>query len=160
MTILAIDPGPEKSAYVILEQIYGGPSYSGPPGKFQLGELIHNADMRDFLRTQSLRRDIRLAIEMVACFGMAVGAEVFDTCRWIGRFEERWGGHVQRVYRKDVKIHLCNSMKAKDANIRQALIDKYGPVGTKKNPGPLRGVSGHLWAALAVADYAATHSDL
>jgi hypothetical protein len=45
-------------------------------------------------------------------------------------------------------------MRAKDANIRQALIDKLGAVGTKKAPGPLYGISGHLWAALAVADYA------
>jgi len=42
-------------------------------------------------------------------------------------------------------------MKAKDANIRQALIDKLGPVGTKKSPGPLWGVKSHIWSALAVA---------
>jgi hypothetical protein len=31
------------------------------------------------------------------------------------------------------------------------LIDALGEVGTKKNPGPLYGVSGHYWAALGVA---------
>jgi hypothetical protein len=45
-------------------------------------------------------------------------------------------------------------MRAKDPNVRQALLDKIGPVGTKKNPGPLYGVSGHGWSALAVAVYA------
>ena len=58
------------------------------------------------------------------------------------------------LFRKDIKIHLCGTMKAKDANIRQALIDKHGKVGTAKNKGPLYGISSHLWSALAVADYA------
>ena len=41
-------------------------------------------------------------------------------------------------------------MKAKDSNIRQALIDRFGPVGTKKNPGWFYGVSKDVWAAIAV----------
>jgi len=55
------------------------------------------------------------------------------------------------VYRKEVKIYLCGSMKAKDPNIRQALIDRLGDPGTKKNPGPTYGVKSHAWSALAVA---------
>jgi hypothetical protein len=40
-------------------------------------------------------------------------------------------------------------------NIRKAIIDLYGPnekrvLGTKKEPGPLYGVSGDGWAALGV----------
>jgi hypothetical protein len=42
-------------------------------------------------------------------------------------------------------------MKAKDANIRQALIDKIGPQGTKKDPGPTYGISKDVWSALAIA---------
>jgi hypothetical protein len=38
--------------------------------------------------------------------------------------------------------------------VRQALIDRLGPQGTKKNPGPTYGMRSHLWAALAVAVYA------
>jgi hypothetical protein len=41
--------------------------------------------------------------------------------------------------------------RAKDQNIRQALIDRLGPPGTKKNPGPTYGVTSHMWSALAVA---------
>jgi hypothetical protein len=62
---------------------------------------------------------------------------------------------AERVYRRDVKLHICGSQRAKDANIRQALIDCYGgkveAIGKKKAPGPLYGISSHAWSALAVA---------
>jgi hypothetical protein len=98
----------------------------------------------------------QLGIEMIACYGMPVGAEVFETCIWIGRFIERWGSHAFYIYRKDVKLHLCGQARAKDANVRQALIDRYGSsqkkaIGTKKAPGPLYGISSHVWSALGVA---------
>lgn len=79
----------------------------------------------------------KVIIEMIASYGMAVGKEVFDTCVWIGRFKqisESQDIEVEYIYRKDEKINICNSMKAKDSNIRQALIDRFGGVGTKKNP--------------------------
>jgi hypothetical protein len=80
-------------------------------------------------------------------------------------FIERWRAgaphrlrhsEVRRVYRRDVKLHLCNSMKANDSNIRAALIDRYGPgkdkaVGLKASPGPLYGLTGDCLAALGVA---------
>lgn len=96
-----------------------------------------------------------LAIEMVASYGMAVGVEVFETCLWIGRFIQASGRPWHQVYRKDVKLHLCGFTTAKDANIRQALIDRFGPgkekaVGYKKTPGPLYGITADLWQALAV----------
>jgi len=59
-----------------------------------------------------------------------------------------------RYFRKDIKLHLCGTNKAKDANVRQALIDCLGPPGTKKSPGPTYGIKSHLWAALALAVYA------
>lgn len=79
----------------------------------------------------------QLVIEMIASYGMAVGKTVFDTCVWIGRFIEAGiyaNVTTEYIYRKDEKINICNSMKAKDSNIRQALIDRFGIVGTKKNP--------------------------
>ncbi|MGM3268072.1 hypothetical protein ACS2UZ_27095, partial [Bacillus cereus group sp. BC255] len=75
-----------------------------------------------------------VAIEMIASYGMPVGKEVFETCVWIGRFSERCN-LVQNfmptlIYRKDVKIHLCGTTKAKDPHIRQRLIDLIGAQGT------------------------------
>jgi hypothetical protein len=102
--------------------------------------------------------DCQLVIEMIASYGMAVGAEVFDTCVWIGRYVQAWHSPdaVRLIYRKQVKLHLCGTTKAKDTNIRQALLDKFGPgkdkaIGKKAAPGPLYGVKTHAWSALAVA---------
>jgi len=83
---------------------------------------------------------------------------VFETCVWIGRFIQAWG-RGEFVYRKEACVELCGSAKAKDPNIRQALIDRWKPtgggktpqVGTQSKPGPLRGISGDQWSALAIA---------
>lgn len=145
MRLLAIDPGCDSSAAVVFD-IAGR--------TIDETRLDNNAQILASIDRWARDCD-HLAIEMVACYGMAVGQDVFGTCLWIGRFIERWGRPYTLVYRREVKMHLCKSMKAKDANIRQALIDQFGPgkvtaIGTKKSPGPLYGVSKDLWAALAV----------
>lgn len=53
--------------------------------------------------------------------------------------------------RIEVKKHLCHNGAAKDSNIRQALIDRFGPPGVKKEPGILYGVKKDIWAAMAIA---------
>lgn len=65
---------------------------------------------------------------------MAVGQTVFDTCIWIGKLAQASGLKEEYILRKDEKMNICHSMKARDSNIRQALIDRFGVVGTKKNP--------------------------
>ncbi len=45
---------------------------------------------------------------------------------------------------------LCNTTRAKDSNVWQALVDIYGAPGTKKNPGGTYGVRSHARAAMAV----------
>jgi len=144
--ILAIDPGPDKSAYVAWDGI-----------RVRDAQWIENAVLRSILAKTFAEGECEVAIEMIASYGMAVGADVFRTCVEIGRLVEvadRHGIEPLLVFRRDVKLHLCGSARAKDANIRQALLDKHGVVGTKKNPGPLFGIKSHMWAALAVADTA------
>jgi hypothetical protein len=92
-----------------------------------------------------------VVVEMIASYGMPVGREVFETCLWIGRFIEAWNSSYSLLYRRNVKLHLCNSARAKDANVAQALRDRFGEKGTRKNPGVLYGIRGDEWAALAVA---------
>ena len=149
MILIAIDPGTESSGVVI----YDGKKVIASYKDFENNDLVEQ------LRTDSWACK-HLAIEMVASYGMAVGKTTFETVYWIGRFVQAFGVHDStRIYRKDVKMFLCNSMKAKDANVRQAILDRFEPsgggktpqVGTKKEPGPLFGVSSHAWSALAIA---------
>lgn len=145
MKILAIDPGPTQSAYVIWDGARKGNA-----------EILSNDLMAMLVNGCAQQGDIdHMVIEKVACYGMAVGAETFETCVWTGRFIQAWDsvreGEQGRLTRLDIKVHLCKSAKAKDANVRQALIDRFGIPGTKKTPGPLYGITSHCWAALAVA---------
>lgn len=158
MRILAIDPGTEQSGWCQYEseQVID----SG---------VMPNDDVLTYIRAFADWRDSEtrmLAIEMIASYGMSVGREVFETCVWIGRFKQAFfdPDAVQLIYRRDVKLHLCGSPRAKDPNVRQALLDmfprtgggKTPQIGTKGQPGPLYGVSSHAWAALGVAVVAAS----
>lgn len=158
--IFSIDPGNEYSAYAILDIDSGlKPIRFGKVGNDELLEIIYDTFHINVIREQDgiskANPNIKhVAIEMVASYGMPVGATVFETCVWIGRFFqailEQSNVHPALVYRKDEKMCLCGSMKAKDGNIRQALIDRFGYVGTKKNPGWFYGVSKDVWSAIAV----------
>lgn len=149
--ILALDPGTSKTGVVL---------YDGE--RVLESGVMDNAEMLHFIKAALYPWPCpHLAIEMIASYGMAVGREVFETCVWIGRFQQAWHTPeaVRLVYRKDVKLHLCGSPRAKDPNVRQALIDlfpatgggKTPQIGTKAQPGPLYGVSSHAWPALGVA---------
>ena len=113
---------------------------------------MENNRLLGYMQAQSAAFD-RVVIEMVASYGMAVGQTVFETCVAIGQFKQKAIENdipVEFVYRKDEKMNICHSMKAKDSNIRQALIDRFGEVGTKKNPGWFYGFKADIWSAYAV----------
>ena len=141
--ILAIDPGPEHSAWVLMDRTHVV-SHAIEDNERIVNDIEVAWDTID-----------HLAVEMVASYGMPVGREVFETCVWVGRFIQAYDGPHDKVYRQQVKMELCKDSRAKDSHIRQALIDMYGPgrdvaVGTKAKPGPLYGVKKDIWAALAV----------
>jgi len=151
MTVrLAIDPGPERSAWLVHDSADDGVRSFG---------IWSNDLVVGLLRDHALAADVTsIAIEKVESFGMAVGAEVFETVYWSGRFAEAARPlMVERVSRRAVKLHLCGSARAKDPNIRAALLDRYGAAarGTKAHPGPLYGIANDVWSALAVAVTAA-----
>ncbi len=147
MIILAIDPGNKESAYVVYN--------TKKKNVLDFGK-IENSKMLNYIINNNYYIDTYL-IEMVASYGMAVGKEVFETVFWIGRFYEKTLCRNQAIreliYRKDVKLHHCNSVKAKDGNIIQALKDKYGDKGTKKEPGFFYGFAADVWQAFAIAAY-------
>lgn len=148
-TLLAIDPGNEQSAYVLVDMSDYRPMAHAK---------VDNADLLSVLRTASYSR---AAIEQIASYGMAVGRDVFDTCKWIGRFTQLLEADMfirpEDVWRRDEKLCLCGDSRAKDANIRQALIDRFAQFdkrfgkGTKQKPDWFFGFRADEWSAYAVA---------
>jgi hypothetical protein len=138
--ILAIDPGPKDSAFCYWD-----------------GERVLEAGIANnegILVILGAARTETVVCEHLQCFGMAVGATVFETAYWIGHFRckcSECGLSFARVMRGEVKMHHCGSMRAKDSNIRQALIDRFGVPGTKKNPGVTYGLRKDIWSAFAIA---------
>jgi Holliday junction resolvasome RuvABC endonuclease subunit len=154
MKILAIDPGTLETGWVIYDtkshtildkgitENYGLKMYI----KSNIGESVFDS----------------VAIEMIASYGMPVGREVFETCLYIGQLMQMMDDAYvpcKLVYRRDVKQAICHNGKAKDKDIRQALIDEFPrtgggkkpQIGTKNLPGRLYGITSHIWAALGVA---------
>lgn len=171
--LLAIDPGCEQSGYVRIRE--GRILQAGVlPNTFMLAAI--NGFFRDQKDVELQRDDWqaftlveeglafpsspfgrRVAIEMIQNMGMIVGREVFETVFFAGRCFERANEHgcdAELCYRPKIKAHLCGAAHAKDANIRQVLIDRWGAPGTKKAPGATYNVKTHAWSALAVASYA------
>lgn len=154
MRLLAIDPGNTESAYVVIDVATRKPEDFGKMPNDDLLRLI----------TNWLGYHEYAVIEMVASYGMAVGAEVFETCVWAGRFCQEivhCGRNPQLVKRLPVKLHHCHDSKAKDSNIRQALVDRFAAgqpnhgKGTKANPGWFHGFHADIWQSYALAVYAA-----
>ncbi len=148
MRIWAIDPGTKESAFV----------RTGADGTIREAAKVDNDKLLSLVRGFRGNSGELLAVEVVASYGMTVGAEVFETCEFIGRLIEAWavhGGEYCRVFRREVKLHLCGVTNAKDSNIRQALVDLYGgkdrAIGKKAAPGPLYGIKSDIWSALAIA---------
>ena len=153
--ILGVDPGTTKTAYAV---------YDSDTKKILEFGRIANAEFLDKVGSRHFPTQYgcgHMAIEMMASMGMAVGQSTFETAVWIGRFVQAWL-HVspmhsyEFVYRADEKLHLCGNPRAKDPNIRQAIMDRYGStrelaIGKKQSPGPLFGISDDVWSALAIA---------
>ena len=149
MRVVGLDPGWEHSALVMWDG-----------ARIVEHCELSNQNIIDLFRdTASWIHDsiAVLVIEQIESMGMAVGKTTFETVYWSGRFAEAWhSGRVERLTRRAIKLHMCGHSTAKDANIRQAILDRFGPstekaIGSKKAPGPLYGISKHEWSALAVA---------
>lgn len=179
MSILAIDPGSTESGWVAFESVPHLRERVLAHGKWPNEQLLdalryRHADLhlpaidiegartkgivRAAFRIEREPRPIAVAIEWVQSYGAPVGMELFETIWWAGQFAEAaWPSGVARVPRMVVKKHLAHQ-RAKDAEIRGALVDRFGgiggravAIGTKAQPGPLYGVTADRWAALAVA---------
>lgn len=159
MRLLAIDPGNRESAYCILD------TDTWRPSEFA---KVDNADMLGDLGVLNTATYDRAVIEQIGHYGtgMPAGRDVFDTCRTIGRFEQildQLDIKTNLVLRVKVKAHLCRSARATDANVSQALRDRFAPgvrnygKGVKADPGFFYGFHRDCWQAYALAVYVADH---
>jgi hypothetical protein len=177
-TILAIDPGLARCGVVLYDGLYHR----------LLGHAILEPSGADFVAERQGRLDWTgnglssghadyCVIEHVGHYGtgMNVGKDVFDTCVLIGELRKGWNinrGKAPKaalMLRPDVKTYLCRKRGATDAMVRQAVLDRFPrtgggktpQVGVKDQPGPLYGVKGDAWQALALAiTYAETVLEL
>lgn len=150
-SILGVDPGYLQTALV----------WIADKNEVLRARTLPNEEAREAIlkiASMGMNGRVLVAIEGIQPMGMVVGAEVFDTCMWVGRFVEVCNAHgipYWIVYRSQVKVNICGDSRAKDPNIRRAIVDRYGGesagIGRKASPGPLYEVKGDAWSALAIA---------
>lgn len=156
MIVFAIDPGNKHSAFALLRE---------GAQVLEAGKIPNEALLRRLLDWDFEVEPELVAIEMIASYGMAVGQTVFDTCVWLGRFQQVLTSRfpdirVELVPRLPVKLHHCHSPRAKDSSVILALVDRFAPgapnrgKGTKANPGWFYGFSADVWQAYALGVYA------
>lgn len=145
--LIAIDPGTYESGVVWLED----------DGRVIQAEQLPNEEIVRRLEADGCDPETndRVVIEMITQPGRA-GRETYETCRWIGRFEQAAGPtRVTIIRRDDIRFHWAGDASGNDATLRQAVIDHYGgkeiAIGSRKSPGPLAGITKHCWQALALA---------
>ncbi len=138
--IIGIDPGPKIQTIVMFDGT-------------RVNECL-DVGIDEAIKYLQAHSECLQVCEWIDCYGMPVGSEVFRTVFNIGRMFHAVtanGGIMRLIPRRDIKLALCNNGRAKDPNVRRALLELLGPVGTVKNPGPCYGVANHRWSALAAA---------
>lgn len=144
---IGIDPANAQSAFCV---------YDGD--RIIECELIDNGSFFGNILDAFVSNEVSMVyIEDVTSYGMPVGETVFSTCKYIGRLQlllEQNNIPYEMVRRLDIKLHHCFDSRAKDSNIRAALIERFGGKGTKKDKGFFYGIAGNdKWSACAIAIY-------
>ena len=157
--ILAIDPGSERSAWLWFDTATGPTDFGISPNEDVLAALRGEGGpdqlaepFDDVTGDDPDKPGLTVVIEKIESYGMTVGAEIFATVHWSGRFTEAARSvPVVQLPRRAVKLAICGDTRAKDANIRQALIDRFGGTPAIRKGGSLYGISKDVWSALAIA---------
>lgn len=170
-----VDPGTEKSGFVLFDDEQNRVVFSCELKNEVIRSILRSGRYfpDNFPNIPDVSTWDTFFIEDIEGMGLKVGKDVFQTAKWLGKFIEAYeystNKKVSEIFRGDEKITLCgaktfvNPITGKrkaisDSQIRTAVIDRFPPlgggkmpqVGTKKEPGPLYGVKGHCWQALAV----------
>lgn len=147
--LLAIDPGTFASGWVLLRSDDCKPVSKGKTDNEELIRMIGEGELWA----------PEAVIEMMTSYGARVGRETLWTCVWIGRFLQelaRQNSRAWTMYRRDVKLELIGSPRAKDKDLRQLLQDRFAygvpnlGKGTKAEPGWFYGFHADVWQAYAL----------
>jgi hypothetical protein len=117
--ILGVDPGPQRSAAVLIDE------------KFEVvvAETFSNENLIGHIERGAWDG---VAVESIQSYGMKVGREVFDTCYMIGRIQQACKGQGMpcTLYpRQEYLRMLCGGSHTKDSILRQALELRFGGYG-------------------------------
>ena len=151
-SIFSIDPGTTRSAWLRFDG--EKPVAFGIAANDVLVRALRTGGLPDVVVIEGVELygpDV-VVIEKIESYGMAVGAEVFETVFVSGQMAE--AAHrvpVVLLPRRAVKLALCGDSRARDANIRQACIDRFGGSAATRKGGALHGVTKDVWSALAIA---------
>ena len=148
---LGIDPGPTTSGMVVYQLPAGGGH----------GHVLrsYKAATFDQVRMELSHLDAHNQVVVECTQAGPPSTQVVKTTEVVGRIMEACdnrGLTWQAYYRREVLQALgCARKGNKDSLVRLACIELHGgdkpqACGTKKNPGPLYGVTSHAWQALGV----------
>ena len=150
MIVLGIDPGPEACGVAV---------YNNTARKIvEAHKALPVLEALFLLDVYTGRADL-VAIERVQSYGIS-GSSLLRTSEVVGRLwqcSEALRLPTVLLYRREVLRGLDVTGKGnRDALVRERLIEMHGgerrkAQGTKKEPGPLYGVSSHAWQALGLA---------
>lgn len=154
--IAAVDPGEKESGYVLLSDDLRVLQATTWPNAQLLKEI---AAVRASLARASLAIELSrpFLMQRAGQKGAFFPSQLLHQAAWAGIFAA--SGELEDVSfydRRAVKLQLLGRTNGGDAEIRQALIARYGgtradAIGVKAKQGPLYGVTGDAWAALALA---------
>lgn len=154
--LLAIDPGDVESAFCFMDMETYEPLYFAKE---------KNEDAMEHMVSYVVGSDTansnvtHVAIEMLSSYGMSVGKTVLFTAAWVGRFYQclsEYVPYMHYIYRQDEKLCICGQMRAKDSNVRQALIDRFAKFDFKQGKGSIKnhdwfwGFKADIWQSYAV----------
>ena len=142
MKILAIDPGPVLSAFVLWDTEKHN-FFGMRVGLMDNSEWMNSKFMMDLLKEVDL-----CIIEMIQSYGLGVGRTTFITCTIVGRIQLlcETNNTPWQMYGRPT---IAGQIGAKgDTKIRASLRMRYGDA---KKGEMLEGVKKDIWAALALA---------
>lgn len=152
--VLAVDPGSSISGYVVLTD----------DNVITDKGIVDNEEMLLMMNSQVADHCV---VEKPGAHVMTIKAtghpyipeHVKETLIYFGRLQAYWellsdSGEFYAMARRDaLKYVTGKGSRVGDKEMRAGLISLYGgpdAIGLKKNPGPLYGISSHMWAALGL----------